>query len=171
MATSASNAVPIKGGAKADINVTPMVDVMLVLLIIFMIVTPAITAGFQATMPKGHNPDARPEEPDEIRLGIDKDGNYFLDISQTAETAVPPGLEQLAGKGPRPIAAADVPNALSVLFCARTKDRVLFLKAHHELEFGRIQDAMELARKNCVRVIAAITEQLQSMEFGRRQEN
>jgi biopolymer transport protein TolR len=170
VATSASK-VDIKGGAKADINVTPMVDVMLVLLIIFMIVTPAITAGFQAVMPKGQNPDAKPEEPDEIRLGIDKDGNYFLDISSTSETVVPPGLEALAGMGPRPINALDVPNALSALYCARTKDRILFLKAHHELEFGKIQDAMELARKNCVRVIAAITEQQQSLEFGRRREN
>jgi biopolymer transport protein ExbD len=56
------------GGAKktegvvaANINVTPMIDVMLVLLIIFMIVTPAITAGFQATLPRAKNPDSREE--------------------------------------------------------------------------------------------------------------
>ena len=41
-----------KGNVSATINVTPMIDVRLVLLIIFMIVTPAITAGFQATIPR-----------------------------------------------------------------------------------------------------------------------
>ena len=45
-----------RGKVNADINVTPMIDVMLVLLIIFMIVTPLIAAGFQATLPKGKDP-------------------------------------------------------------------------------------------------------------------
>src|SRR5688572_32454455 len=65
----------------ADINVTPMIDVMLVLLIIFMIVTPAITAGFQATIPRATNPDAAEEADGEIRLGIDRDGKFYLDIT------------------------------------------------------------------------------------------
>ena len=51
-----------KGKVNADINVTPMIDVMLVLLIIFMIVTPLIAAGFQATLPKGKHLDPSPEE-------------------------------------------------------------------------------------------------------------
>src|SRR3970282_1718307 len=65
----------------ADINVTPMIDVMLVLLIIFMIVTPAITAGFQATVPRALNPESREENEGEIRMGIDKDGKFYLDIT------------------------------------------------------------------------------------------
>src|SRR5258706_14715214 len=65
----------------ANINVTPMIDVMLVLLIIFMIVTPAITAGFQATVPRATNPEPKEEDAGEIRLGIDKDGKFFLDIT------------------------------------------------------------------------------------------
>ena len=50
------------GGVKASPNVTPMIDVMLVLLIIFMLVIPAITAGFQAIPPTGVNLKPHPEE-------------------------------------------------------------------------------------------------------------
>src|SRR2546428_14158488 len=68
-----------EGAVAANINVTPMIDVMLVLLIIFMIVTPAITAGFQATIPRAKNPDAREEQQGESRLGIDRDGKFCRD--------------------------------------------------------------------------------------------
>jgi len=77
VAQSASSRVPVK----ADINVTPMIDVMLVLLIIFMIVTPAIVAGFQASVPRAMNPDKREEQEGEIRLGIDYQGKFFLDVT------------------------------------------------------------------------------------------
>ena len=75
------------GAVKADINVTPMIDVMLVLLIIFMIVTPLIAAGFKATLPKGKNLDPRPEGDNEVVLGIDEYGRYFLNGRRTARTA------------------------------------------------------------------------------------
>ena len=55
---------------KSEPNVVPMIDVMLVLLIIFMIVTPLISAGFKATMPKGANLDPDPEGENEVILGI-----------------------------------------------------------------------------------------------------
>ena len=79
MALSVTSA---KAAVKADINVTPLIDVMLVLLIIFMIVTPIIAAGFQATIPRSQNPENRPEGPDEIRLGIDREGKYYLDLGE-----------------------------------------------------------------------------------------
>src|SRR3990172_6871426 len=66
-------------GPKHEPNVVPMIDIMLVLLIIFMIVTPVITAGFQAQMPQGKNITTRSEEDGDITLGVDKDGKYFLD--------------------------------------------------------------------------------------------
>ena len=77
MALSATSA---RAAVKADINVTPLIDVMLVLLIIFMIVTPLIAAGFQATIPRSQNPENRPEGSDEVKLGIDKDGKFWLDL-------------------------------------------------------------------------------------------
>src|ERR671924_543872 len=96
--------VSSKAAVAADINVTPMIDVMLVLLIIFMIVTPAVTAGFQATIPRAKNPDAREEAEGEIRLGIDRDGKYYLDIT-----------DPRTGKytGPRAISDADLPGQLT----------------------------------------------------------
>ena len=63
---------------KSEPNVVPMIDIMLVLLIIFMIVTPLIAAGFKATLPKGKNLDPRPEGDNEVVLGIDAAGRYFL---------------------------------------------------------------------------------------------
>ena len=144
MALSVTSA---RAAVKADINVTPLIDVMLVLLIIFMIVTPIIAAGFQATLPRTENPENRPEEPDEIRLGIDRSGKYYLDI----------------GDGPRLVSDADLPGRLEALYNARTKDKILFLKADQNLDFGRVQEAIEMARKAGVRVVGAITERRQTL--------
>jgi len=134
----------------ADINVTPMIDVMLVLLIIFMIVTPAITAGFQATVPRATNPDSHEENEGEIRLGIDKDGKFYLDIT-----------DPRTGKytGPRFISDEDLPGQLVSLYANRTVDKILFLKVDENIEFARVQQAIEIARKAGVRVLGAIAEQ------------
>ena len=142
MALSVNSA---RAAVKADINVTPLIDVMLVLLIIFMIVTPLIAAGFQATLPRSENPENRPEGADEIRLGIDRDGKYYLDT----------------GAGPQQVADADLPGRLQGLYSTRSKDRILFLKADQNLEFARVQQAIEIARASGVRVVGAITEQKQ----------
>jgi biopolymer transport protein TolR len=139
---------------KADINVTPMIDVMLVLLIIFMIVTPLITAGFQATLPRGSNPEARPEGPDEIILGIDQNGGFFLDL----------------GQGARPVSDEDLPGRLTSLYAGRTKDKILFLKADQAIPFGRVQQGIEIARKAGVRVVGAIAEQRQNLTKRKREE-
>jgi len=126
------------GAVKADINVTPMIDVMLVLLIIFMIVTPLIAAGFKATLPKGKNLDPRPEGDNEVILGIDQSGRYFLN-----GRALPEGTleDQLRG-----------------IFAARTEDKILYFKADNQLKYSKIQEAVETARRSGVRVMAAITE-------------
>jgi len=144
------------GGAKktegvvaANINVTPMIDVMLVLLIIFMIVTPAITAGFQATIPRAKNPESREETEGEIRLGIDRDGKFYLDITGAS------------GKytGPRYISDEDLPTQLTNLYAARTIDKIMYLKADEGVKYERVQVALEIARKAGVRVVGAIAEQ------------
>jgi biopolymer transport protein ExbD len=145
MAMGTSSKAPVA----ADINVTPMIDVMLVLLIIFMIVTPAITAGFQATLPRAKNPDSREETEGEIRLGIDRDGKFYLDVTGAS------------GKytGPRYISDEDLPNQLTSLYAVRTVDKILYLKADQGIDYGRVQAALEIARKAGVRVVAAIAEQ------------
>jgi biopolymer transport protein ExbD len=136
-----------KAAVKADINVTPLIDVMLVLLIIFMIVTPIIAAGFQASIPRSANPENRPEGPDEIRLGIDKDGKFYLDL----------------GEGPRQVPDDALPNRLEAIYAGRSKDKILFLKADQNLDFARVQQAIEIARGAGVKVVGAITEQKQSL--------
>ena len=132
---------------KSDINVTPMIDVMLVLLIIFMIVTPLISAGFKATLPKGKNLDARPEGDNEVILGIDDAGHYFLNG--------------------RPIQDATLSDQLRTIFAARTEDKILYFKADNKIKYGKIQEAVETARGAGVRVMAAITEPTNSGLFAR----
>ncbi|HEY3219516.1 MAG TPA: biopolymer transporter ExbD [Gemmatimonadales bacterium] len=141
-----------EGAVAANINVTPMIDVMLVLLIIFMIVTPAITAGFQATIPRAKNPDAREEGEGEVRLGIDRDGKFYLDITGSS------------GKytGPRYISDEDLQSQLTNLYANRTTDKILYLRADEGIEYSRVQQALEIARKAGVRVVGAIAEQERS---------
>jgi biopolymer transport protein TolR len=123
---------------KSEPNVVPMIDIMLVLLIIFMIVTPLIAAGFKATLPKGKNLDPRPEGDNEIVLGIDQSGNYFLNG--------------------RPLPGGTLEDQLRSLFASRTEDKILYFKADNQLKYAKVQEAVETARKAGVRVMAAITE-------------
>jgi biopolymer transport protein TolR len=123
---------------KSEPNVVPMIDIMLVLLIIFMIVTPLIAAGFKATLPKGKNLDPRPEGDNEVVLGIDQAGNYFLDG--------------------RPLPSGTLEDQLRSRFATRTEDKILYFKADNQLRYAKVQEAVETARRAGVRVMAAITE-------------
>ena len=145
MAISTGNSAG-SSAVKADINVTPMIDVMLVLLIIFMIVTPLIAAGFKATLPKGKNLDPRPEGENEVVLGIDQGGRYFLNQ--------------------RPIANGALEDQLRGIFAARTEDKILYFKADNQLKYAKVQEAVETARRAGVRVMAAITEPNRSVVLG-----
>src|SRR2546427_6448647 len=91
---------------------------MLVLLIIFMIVTPLIAAGFQATIPRSANPENRPEGEGEVKLGIDKDGKFWLDL----------------GSGPKQIPDDQLPERLQAVYETHTQDKILFLKADQNIE-------------------------------------
>jgi biopolymer transport protein TolR len=145
VAISTGSDVAGQSAVKADINVTPMIDVMLVLLIIFMIVTPLIAAGFKATLPKGANLDPRPEGDNEVMLGIDAGGNYFLNG--------------------RAIPQASVEDQLRSLFASRTEDKILYFKADNKLKYSKIQEAVEMARGSGARVLSAITEPTQGGLF------
>jgi biopolymer transport protein TolR len=131
---------------KSEPNVVPMIDIMLVLLIIFMIVTPLIAAGFKATLPKGKNLDPRPEGDNEIVLGIDQAGRYFLNG--------------------RPLPNGTLEDQLRSLYAARTEDKILYFKADNQLKYSTVQEAVETARKAGVRVMAAITEPSTTTLFG-----
>jgi biopolymer transport protein TolR len=127
------------GGVKAEPNVTPMIDVMLVLLIIFMIVVPAINAGFQAEPPQGVNLKAHPEEADEVVLGIDNNGRYYIDK--------------------KAVRNEDLPTLLKQIYDARTTDKILYVKADKNLDYAKVLDALDIAAKSGVRMTGMITEQ------------
>jgi biopolymer transport protein TolR len=128
-----------RSNVKADPNVTPMIDVMLVLLIIFMLVIPAINAGFVAVPPMGQNLKPHPEEDDDQVLGIDVNGQYFLNK--------------------KPIHNADLGPMLDRIYSVRTVDKVLFIKADKNLDYGKVLDAMDVAAHNQVTVTAMISDQ------------
>ena len=125
---------------KAEPNVTPMIDVMLVLLIIFMVVTPALLAGFNAVPPTGQNLKDHPEdqENDQV-LGIDRDGNYYLNKKPISKTAIEGEIKRI--------------------YDVRQVDKVMYLKADKELEYSKVVDATDMAAKNGVRVVGLIGEQ------------
>ena len=133
---------PTRAPYRADVNVTPMIDVMLVLLIIFMIVTPLIHST--TVLPKSVHADSRPEDPADITLSIDRQGELFLaTTSRDGPVALSPDV--LAAR-------------LSALYRDRTSDRILYLKADWRLDFARVEQVVRIARRAGVRVIAAVTE-------------
>jgi biopolymer transport protein ExbD len=128
------------GAVQSTPNVTPMIDVMLVLLIIFMVVTPALLAGFNATPPQAVNLKDHPEDAnlDQV-LGLDRDGNYYLNK--------------------RPVRAQDVAPMLKEIYDKRTEDKILYVKADKSLDYAKVLDALDIASHNGVRVVGMISEQ------------
>jgi biopolymer transport protein ExbD len=118
-----------------------MVDVMLVLLIIFMVVAPALLAGFNAEPPQAQNIKDHPEDDktDQV-LGIDKDGRYYLNKKEIAAEAVGPALKHIYVDTPR-------------------DDYIMYFKADKGLNYSKVLDAMDLAMKNGVRVVGMISDQ------------
>ena len=127
------------GGVKSEPNVVPMIDVMLVLLIIFMVVTPALLAGFNAIPPQGVNLKAHPEENTDQTLGIDRDGQYYLNKV--------------------PIRNEDLAAHLNQIYTAREQDKILYIKADKTPDYGKVLDALDIASRNGVRVVGMISEQ------------
>ena len=127
------------GGVASQPNVTPMIEVMLVLLIIFMVVTPALLAGFNAQPPQGQNLKDHPEdeENDQV-LGIDKDGNYYLNKKPISKTAIEAEIKRIY---------------------TNRDDRVMYLKADKDLAYEKVVDATDMAAKNGVSVVAMISDQ------------
>ena len=139
MAASTGNS-----SVKAEPNVTPLVDVMLVLLIIFMVIIPTLTSGLNAEPPKGVNLKKNPEEKCDQLLGIDRKGVYYLNR--------------------QPIKAEDLPGALKRIYETREEDKILYIRADKNLEYSKVQDAVDIAAKAGVRVTGLISEQVPGTE-------
>ena len=129
---------------KAEPNVTPMIDVMLVLLIIFMIVVPALTSGFQATPPQGQNLKSHPPEDEDQILGIDRAGKYYINT--------------------KPIKNEDLAAQVKKIYDARTIDKIMYVKADKNLEYSKVLDAVDVIAKNGVRVTGMIADQAPGTE-------
>jgi biopolymer transport protein TolR len=127
------------GGVKAEPNVTPMIDVMLVLLIIFMITIPQINAGFKAVPPEGQNLKPHPEEDGDQVLGIDDQGRDYLNK--------------------KPIRNEDLETAVRDIYGKERDDYIMYVKADKSLQYLKVVDALGILSKSGVRVAALITEQ------------
>src|ERR1043165_5206306 len=125
------------GGIASTPNVTPMIDVMLVLLIIFMVVTPQLLAGFNADPPKAIT--LKDHAQDHV-LGLDEEGRYYLDK--------------------KPYTADQIPGLINSIYSNAGRDNfVLYVRADGKLKYEKVQDAMDIAMHNKVRMVGLVGEQ------------
>jgi len=130
--------ISLGGGekSKSEPNVVPLCDVLLVLLIIFMIVTPMIQKGVDVALPNAVNTITMPENP-EVVLSIKKDGTLYLKDKKVT-------LENLQSQ-------------LEEAFLT-VADKKLYLRADSDLEYGKIVDLIDVIREAGVEVVGIITE-------------
>ena len=126
-----------KGGIKSDINVTPLVDVMLVLLIIMMIVAPLLQKGADVKMPSAANSSDKPETQDQTVVAIDKNDRYFVN-------GIPVRREELRTK-----VEAILENK---------KERIILIKADEDAKYSAVMDAMDELRAGGIEDMGLITE-------------
>jgi biopolymer transport protein ExbD len=129
-----------KGAVMSDINVTPMADVMIVLLIIFMVITPMLQKGVDVKLPTAGNTKERKDEQKTITVAIRKDTATYLGTNQVPNQLdlVPQVKERLD----------DLPEG----------QKIVYLKADQELEYGEVMKVMDLLREAGVEEIALIAE-------------
>jgi biopolymer transport protein ExbD len=119
-----------------EINMTPLVDVMLVLLIIFIITVPVMKHSVNVDLPRATNQpqDAKPET---IRLSVDAEGHYFWNENRIEDAQLDPLLAEAAARNPQP---------------------ELHLRGDKAVRYERVAEAMAAAQRAGVRKIGFITE-------------
>jgi biopolymer transport protein TolR len=128
-----------KKGVKNEINITPLVDVVLVLLIIFMVVTPMLQRGKDVRLPKSNTTDEENKDGDPIILSLTKDKTIYIESNAFAPETVE---EELA----RVLRA--------------TPGRKILLKGDDSLTFGDVRRVMDLARKAGAKGVALGVEEV-----------
>src|SRR3954452_8255518 len=124
----------------SDINVTPMVDVMLVLLIIFMVITPMLQKGISVDMAKTNNPTQMPdaEKEDALLVAVTRDGKTFFGSDQ--------------------IAPDQLTNKIKDKLASRTDKRV-FVRADARAKYGAVAEVVDNVRAAGVDQLGLLTEQ------------
>jgi biopolymer transport protein TolR len=126
-----------KGGVKSDINVTPLVDVMLVLLIIMMIVAPLLQKGVDVKLPTASNTTDKPETQDQTVVAVTADGRMHLNSREVAE--------------------GDLAQRVAEVLETK-KERIVLIKADEDAAYGRVMAAMDALRKAQIEDMGLITE-------------
>jgi len=126
-----------KGGVKSDINVTPLVDVMLVLLIIMMIVAPLLQKGVDVKLPTASNTVDKPETQEQTVVAVTADGRLHLNSVEVLES--------------------DLPRRVTEVLETKT-ERIVLIKADEDAPYGRVMAAMDALRSAQVEDMGLITE-------------
>ena len=126
-----------KGGVKSDINVTPLVDVMLVLLIIMMIIAPMLQKGVDVKLPTASNTTDKPETQDQTVVAVDASGRMFLQSLEVPE--------------------ADLARKVTE-YLETKKAKIVLIKADEDAPYGRVMAAMDALRKAQVEDMGLVTE-------------
>ena len=125
------------GGVKSDINVTPLVDVMLVLLIIMMIVAPLLQQGVSVKLPVASNTTEKPDTQEQTVLAIDSNRRLYLNAV--------------------PVLKDDLQRRVTDILESK-KDRIVIIKADEDVEYSAVMDAMDALRAAGIEDMGLITD-------------
>ena len=126
-----------KGSLKADINVTPLVDVMLVLLIIMMLIAPMLQKGVNVTLPIASNPLAKPDNQTQTVVAVDSQNQMWIN-----------GLQ---------VSKADFVDRIKSLLEDKT-DRTVLIKGDQDASYSAIMQAMDYLHEAQIEDIGLITD-------------
>src|SRR5213596_2672541 len=126
---------------KGDINVTPLVDVCLVLLIIFMVVTPMLQSGVDVALPQGPHSEKKPGKETDLIVSIKQDGTVFIGQDWIPDRDLPKYLKAEHDKDPA---------------------RAVMIKADRRINFGKVRTVMKAANEAAFTAVSFLTENQQA---------
>ena len=122
---------------KSDINVTPLVDVCLVLLIIFMVVTPMLQKGKPVMLPQTERPDKKPESDKELLISVQSDKTIFIDTKWYPDKDFAAKMKELG---------------------ERSASKDVLIKADQRLNYGDVKNVMRMIKEGGFERVGLITE-------------